>query len=84
MNEHEAFSDAIYEEQTHLAERELSSFIAAVTELYGPEQARLSAEDWLDESDLVYSPPSGGIPQFRFAIRALLSRRPPCARKRNR
>jgi hypothetical protein len=33
----------------HLAERELTSFLAAVTELYGPEQARLAADDWLDE-----------------------------------
>lgn len=57
MNGHASFSDSIYEEQTHLAERELSSFIAAVTKLYGPEQARLSAEDWLDESDLMDSPP---------------------------
>jgi hypothetical protein len=51
MNEHEAFSNSVYEEQTQLAERELCSFIAAVTKLYGPEQAILSAEDWLDESD---------------------------------
>ena len=57
MNEHELFSDSIYEEQTHLAERELSSFIAAVTELYGSEQARLSEKDWLDESDSVDTPP---------------------------
>ena len=57
MNEHESFSDSIYEEQTQLAERELSSFIAAVTELYGPEQARLSEQDWLDESDLMDEPP---------------------------
>lgn len=57
MNEHESFSDLAYEEQTHLAERELSSFIAAVTELYGPEQARLSGNDWLDESDSMDSPP---------------------------
>jgi hypothetical protein len=27
MNEHELFSNSIYEEQTHTAERELSSFI---------------------------------------------------------
>lgn len=27
MNHHESFSDLIYEEQTHLAERELSSFL---------------------------------------------------------
>jgi hypothetical protein len=56
MNEPESFSDLIYEEQTHLAERELSSFIAAVTKLYGPQQARLSAEDWLAESELMDSP----------------------------
>lgn len=51
------FSDSIYEEQTHLAERELSSFLATVTKLYGREQARISAEDWLDESELIDSPP---------------------------
>jgi len=57
MNQHESFSDLIYEEQTHLAERELSSFVSAVTRLYGPEQATLSAQDWLDESELIDSPP---------------------------
>jgi len=65
MNEYEPFSDSIYEEQTRLAERELSSFIAAVTELYGPEQARLSAEDWLDESDLMDSPPRSEVRNWR-------------------
>lgn len=57
MSTEEPFSDSVYQEQTHLAERELSAFIGAVTELYGPEQARLSAEDWLDESELMDSPP---------------------------
>jgi hypothetical protein len=55
MNKHESFSGLIYEGQAHLAERELSSFVCAVTKLYGPEQARLSAQDWLDEFGLVYS-----------------------------
>lgn len=32
-----------------LAERELAAFVGAVTELFGPEQARLAAEHWLDE-----------------------------------
>jgi hypothetical protein len=32
-----------------LAEGELSAFFNAVTELFGSEQARLSAEDWLQE-----------------------------------
>jgi hypothetical protein len=57
MNTREPFSISIYEEQTHLAERELVSFISAVTELYGFEQARLSEEDWLDESELMDNPP---------------------------
>jgi hypothetical protein len=34
---------------TTLAERELSAFFTAVTELYGPEQAEASVEDWLRE-----------------------------------
>ena len=57
MNERDEFSDSIYEEQMHLAERELFSFLAAVTELYGSEQALASTEDWLDESELMDSPP---------------------------
>ncbi len=57
MNEHESFSDLIYEQQTYLAETELCSFSAAVAKLYGQEQAKLSTEYWLDESELMDSPP---------------------------
>ncbi len=57
MNEHQSFSDLIYGAQTQLAERELSSFVSAVTKLYGAEQARLSAQDWFDEFELIDSPP---------------------------
>jgi len=57
MREPDSFSDSIYEEQTHLAESELSSFIAAVKASYGLEQAELSAGDWLEESELMDSPP---------------------------
>jgi hypothetical protein len=32
-----------------IAERELSAFFNAVTQLFGSEQAELSAEDWLQE-----------------------------------
>ena len=74
MSEHEAFSDSIYEEQTHLAERELSSFIAAVTELYGAEQGRLSAEDWLDESELMDSPPRSEVRNWRAVTIAASAR----------
>jgi hypothetical protein len=34
---------------TTMAERELSAFFNAITQLFGPEQANLSAEDWLRE-----------------------------------
>jgi len=39
--------------QIHLAERELSTFLAAVVELFGADQARLSIEDWLNELELM-------------------------------
>jgi hypothetical protein len=32
-----------------MAEQELAAFFSAVTELFGSEQAELSAEDWLQE-----------------------------------
>jgi hypothetical protein len=57
MNEPESFSDLICQDQIRQAERELSSFVSAVTKLYAPQQAMLSAQDWLDESELIYSSP---------------------------
>jgi hypothetical protein len=36
-----------------IAERELGAFIRAVTELFGPEQARLAADDWINELELM-------------------------------
>lgn len=55
MNAPRLSSDLTCEQQTHLAERELSSFVSAVTKLYGAEQARISAQDWLDQSELIDS-----------------------------
>jgi hypothetical protein len=57
MNSQEEFSNSTYADQMHIAERELSAFIGAVTQLCGPEEAELSAEDWLDEAELMDSPP---------------------------
>ena len=57
MTNSESFSNSIYFDQTHLAERELSAFIGAVRELFGPQQAMISAEDWLEEAELLDSPP---------------------------
>ena len=37
MNSDESFDNSICGDQIHLAERELASFIGAVTDLFGPE-----------------------------------------------
>jgi len=74
MNEDESLCDSIYEEQTHLAERELSSFISAVTELYGPKQARLSEKDWLDEAELMDTQSSSTYRDWRAVTIAASAR----------
>ena len=43
------FNAAPYDGLIPMAERELTAFFNAVTKLYGAEQAKLSAEDWLRE-----------------------------------
>ena len=50
---------------SQLPSRELSAFFRAVTDLYGPEQARVSAEDWLEESDLMDS----HLPEVAVGVR---------------
>ena len=42
-------SDPFCSDLMTMAERELSAFFKAVTQLFGSEQAELSAEDWLHE-----------------------------------
>lgn len=74
MNERDEFSESVYEEQTHLAERELFSFLAAVAELFGPEQATASTEDWLDESELMDSPPRSEARSWRAVTIAASAR----------
>ena len=43
------FTNSASRDYATTAERELSAFFRAVTKLFGPEQAEMSAEDWLDE-----------------------------------
>lgn len=74
MNDSGPFSDSVYDDQTHVAERELSAFVNAVTELFGPEQARVAAEDWLEESDLVDDPPRSMIRDWRSVTIAASAR----------
>jgi hypothetical protein len=74
MNTKEWFSNSICKEQTQMAEREFSAFISAVKELHGPEQAQLSAVDWLDESELMDSPPRSTSRDWRAVTIAASAR----------
>jgi hypothetical protein len=57
MKQTESFSTLSCTDQVDLAERELAAFTAAVAELFGAEQARVSAEDWLDELEFIDASP---------------------------
>lgn len=74
MNSDGSFDSATYSDQTYLAERELASFISAVKELFGPEQAVRSADDWLDESELMDSPPRSTSRDWRAVTVAASAR----------
>jgi hypothetical protein len=74
MNSDESFDNSIYADRIHLAERELASFIGAVTELFGPEQARLSADDWLEKSESMDGPPRSTSRDWRAVTVAASAR----------
>ena len=57
-----------------MAERELGAFISAVTELFGSEQVRLAAEDWLDELVLMEALPGLTIRDWRLITIAASAR----------
>ena len=74
MDKEESFGNSTCEDQVNMAERELSAFMLAVTELFGPEQARLSAEDWLDESEQMDGPPRATSRDWRAVTVAASAR----------
>jgi hypothetical protein len=74
MNTKESLSNSICEEQTQMAEREFSAFISAVKELLGPDQAQLSAVDWLDELELMDRPPGSTSRHWRAVTIAASAR----------
>jgi hypothetical protein len=56
------------------AERELGAFMSAVTELYGSEQARISAEDWIEEFESRDGLPGLTIREWRLITIAAAAR----------
>jgi hypothetical protein len=74
MKFEEQFCDSTYADQIQLAERELSAFIRAVTQLFGSEEAKLSASDWLDESELMDCPPLSTSRNWRAVTIAAAAR----------
>jgi hypothetical protein len=74
MDKEESFRSSTCEDQINMAERELSAFIRAVTELFGPEQARLSTEDWLNELEQKDTPPRSTTRDWRAVTVAASAR----------
>ena len=74
MDKEESFRNSPCEDQIKMAERELSAFIRAVTELFGPEQAGLATGDWLDESEVMDSPPRATSRDWRAVTVAASAR----------
>src|SRR5580693_956526 len=74
MDKEESFCNPTCEDQINMAERELSAFIRAVTEWFGPGQARLSTEDWLDQSERMDSPHTARRKEWRAATIAASAR----------
>ena len=57
-----------------LAERELAAFARAVGEMFGPEQANLSAAEWIEELESLSWPARPGVSDFRRITTAASSR----------
>jgi hypothetical protein len=74
MNAEQGSDNSICDDVLHLAERELAAFTGAVKELFGPEQARLAAEDWLDESELMDGPSQSTSREWRAVSVAAAAR----------
>ena len=60
-----SFSNSIYLEQETREDEELSAFTHAVEEGFGPEQARESERDWLEEADSMDAPPLSAVRNWR-------------------
>ena len=78
MIKEQLFHNTTCTELMTMAQQELAAFIGAVTELYGAEQAQLSAEDWLHElvsMDGLPGPTARDWQIFTIAVLARLANR---------
>jgi|HubBroStandDraft_6_1064221.scaffolds.fasta_scaffold218129_2 hypothetical protein len=57
-----------------MAETELAAFTGVVTDLFGSEQAQQSAEDWVEEFELMEWPDDEAIPEWRSVTIAASAR----------
>jgi len=74
MTTQASFSTSIYADEERLAERELSAFVRAVTELYGPHEAVVASQEWLDESELMDAAPRSECRDWRSVTIAASAR----------
>ena len=74
MNHTESSSGSLCDREVLLAERELSAFINAVSALYGVEQSLRSAEDWLEEWELLDGRPLSEVRDWRAVTIAAAAR----------
>lgn len=74
MKTEASFDNSVYADEMHVEESELSAFVNAVREMFGSEQARLAAEGWLDESELMDSPPRSTSRDWRAVTIAASAR----------
>lgn len=56
---------ACFDDLTHMAESELAAFTGAVYELFGHEEARVSADEWIEELLSADRPIGAGIADWR-------------------
>ncbi len=70
----ESLSDSSCTNQTRLEDREFSAFIVAVTQLFGPNQPRRSAQDGLEELELMDSRRRSEVPSWRVVTIAASAR----------
>ena len=66
--------DRTFAFQMDMAQRELGAFIYAVSESYGPDEADIAAQDWLDELKLLDCMPEPTPREWRLVTIAAAGR----------